>query len=39
MTINARSEIDLEEDTIKNKVAKASGGCGHPHDCKLQWNL
>lgn len=26
MTINARSEMDLEEDTIKDKVAKASGG-------------
>lgn len=25
MTINARSEMDLEEDTIKDKVAKASG--------------
>lgn len=25
MTINARSEMDLEEDTIKDKVSKASG--------------
>lgn len=25
MTINARSEMDLEEDTIMDKVAKASG--------------
>ena len=25
MTVNARSEMDLEEDTILDKVAKASG--------------
>jgi hypothetical protein len=25
VTINARSEMDLEEDTITDKVAKASG--------------
>ena len=32
MTINARSEMDLDEDTVLDKVSKASGKKSVCHD-------
>ena len=39
MTINARSEIDLEEDTILDKVSKASGQLLHVANYKQAISL